>query len=273
MTTIPVNPTGAGTSQFSKIRSPWIERSLWLSVMLLLCATNVMTLLDPDFRGGAYDVVARMAARPVLEPTGLARIAQMVENANPAAIERIAVAQATSRLVASSALLQQEIAGLKRQRLALAVDRKNLQNRLRDSRAAIALHKDRASELGKKVLRRAARSVTRHLAALPGHALPVLSATVAVGSVALDIQDACESVKELDALNRGIGLPLADRSGICGESVPTAEEILELARSNWRKAYERSASALNDGVPIIPWTPPAVSLESARKWLSATVAR
>ena len=172
-------------------------------------------------------------------------------------------------MAVSITLLQQEIAGLNRQRLALAVNRKNLQNQLRNSRAAIALHKDRASELGKKVLRRAARSVTRNLAALPGHALPVLSATVAVGSVVLDIQDACESVKELDALNRGIGLPLADRSGICGESVRTAEEILELARSNWRKAYERSASALNDGVPIIPWTPPTVSFESVRKWLSA----
>jgi hypothetical protein len=273
MTIIPVNTLGAGAGQFSKIRSPWIERSIWLSVILLLCATNVMTLLHRDFRGSAYDVVARMAARSVLEPIGLARIAQIVENANPVALERITVAQATARTMASSVLMQQEIAGLKRQRLALAVDRKNLQNQLRNSQAAIALHKDRASELGRKVLRRAARSVTRNLAALPGHALPVLSATVAVGSVALDIQDACESVKELDALNRGIGLPLADSSGICGESVPTAEEILDLARSNWRKAYERSASALNDRVPIIPWTPPAVSLESARKWLSATVAR
>lgn len=273
MTTIPVNPTGAGTGQLSKTRSPWIERSLWLSVMLLLCATNVMTLLGRDFRGSAYDVVARMAARPLLEPIGLARIAQMVENANPAASERIAVAQATARMVASSALLQQEIAGLKRQRLALAIDRKNLQNQLRDSRAAIALHKDRASELGKKVLRRAARSVTRHLAALPGHALPVLSATVAVGSVALDIQDACESLKELDEFNHSVGLPSVDRSRVCGRAVPSADELLTDVRHNWRRVYEVSANALNVGAQIIPNSPPSLSLESAQKWLSGTLTR
>jgi len=87
MTSIPVNPLGAGTGQFSKIRSPWIERSIWLSVMLLLCATNVMTLLNRDFRGSAYDIVARMTARSLLESIGLARIAQMVENANPAGLE------------------------------------------------------------------------------------------------------------------------------------------------------------------------------------------
>ena len=273
ITTAPFTQADARPCQPASARAAWLERGIWLSLTLLLCVGNVLTLLDRDYRNSAYEVVARMAARSVLEPIGLSRIAKAVEDANPVALEKIAIARATERLVESGVALRQEITILKTQRLVLAVDRLNLQKQLRNSRAAIALHKARMSALGKKVLGRAARSVTRHLAALPGHALPVLSATVAVGSVALDIHDACESLKELDDVNQSVGLPSVNRSGVCGRAVPTADELLADAQANWRKVYEASAEALNTGAQVIPRAPPSISLESARKWVSGTLGR
>jgi len=275
--TVPFTPADTRPRQPASARALLLERGIWLSLTLSLtlslCVTNVLILLDRDYRNSAYEVVARMAAWSVLQPIGLSRIAKAVEDANPVALEKIAIAQATERLMESEAALRREIAVLKNQRLVLAVARLNLQKELRNSRTAMALHKDRMSALGEKVLGRAARSVTRHLAALPGHALPVLSATVAVGSAALDIHDACESLKEVDDVNKGVDLPSVNRSGVCGQAVPTADDLLADAQANWRKVYEASAEALNIGAQIIPRSPPPISFESARKWVSGTLGR
>jgi len=272
-TNIPFTLSDARSPQPAGTRAPWIERCIWLSLVLVLCAANGFTLLDRGYRNSAYDAVAHVASRSALESVGLSRIAKLIEDGNPVVLEKAAIARATGRLAESNVILEREVADLKKQRFALAVDRLNLQKQLRFSRAAIALHRDRMSALGKKVLGRAARSVARHLAALPGHALPVLSATVAVAGVALDIQDACESLKELDDLNHGAGLASVNRSTVCGRIVPGADMLLAEARDNWRKVYAASAEALNAGAQIIPRTPPPISFESAQKWLSATLGR
>ena len=129
------------------------------------------------------------------------------------------------------------------------------------------MHRDRVSQLGKAVLGRVGRGVIRHLNALLEHALPVLSATVAVGSVVLDIRDACASLKELDELNQSVGLPPADRSKVCGQTVPSAKELLVGIRSNWEEVHRNLAAALNTGAKMIPQAPP-ISVQSARQWLS-----
>jgi hypothetical protein len=62
-------------------------------------------------------------------------------------LEKTAIARATGRLAEINAALRREVAELKNQRLALAVDRLSLQKQLRASRAAIALHRDRTAGL------------------------------------------------------------------------------------------------------------------------------
>jgi len=273
MTTVPVDAIDASTLQRTSTRSPWIGRVLWLTLTLLLCVTNVLTLLDQDFRNNAYTVLARIAASPALGTVGLSSVAKKIEESNPAAAEKKAVQRATLRLVASSTALQREIESLTTEKSKLVTQRQHLQKQLRASEQLIALHKYSISKLGIRVLSRAGRSVSRHLAALPGHALPVLSATVAVGSVALDIHDACESLKELDELNQSVGLSGVDQSRVCGVAVPTSDEILAAARQNWRKAYDTSAEALNTGAQRIPRLPPSVSLEWVQKWLPSLPGR
>lgn len=244
-----------------------------MTFILLLCTANILTVLDQDFRNRAYDVVARITTGPVFGAIGSSTVAKTIEERNPALIERRAVELATMRLVERSALLVREIGELRSERANFMAERKTLQKQLHDSQAVISGYKNHISRLGQKVLVRASRSVGRHLAALPGHALPVLSATVAVGSAALDIRDACESVKELDELNRTAGLPSPDRTEVCGMAVPTAEELLADARRNWKSVYARSAEALNAGAQTIPRSPPSVSIESVRAWLASTFGR
>jgi len=273
MTNASIDIAGPTIAQGARTRSPWIGTAAWLSLTLLLCMTNILTLLDQDFRHDAYDIVSRLAATPVLRTIGLSKVAGIIEDRSPAKLEKKAVERATVRLVETSTMLLREVGSLKSERATLAAERKTLQRQLYDSRAVLAQYRERAARLGVKVLGRAGRSVTRHLLALPGHALPVLGATVAVGSATIDINDACDSLKELDELNQAIGLPSANRSRICGVVVPTAEELLADARSNWRRVYDRSATALNAGVAVIPRTPPAMSFGAVREWVSSTFNR
>ncbi|WP_312548718.1 hypothetical protein [Massilia sp.] len=276
-TTVSIDPVDARPSQRTATRSPWFGTAVWLSLTLLLCVTNVLTLLDQDFRNNAYNALARVAASPVLRTIGLDPVVRIVEEGSPAASERRAVERAveraTLRLVESTSILRREVTTLTDEKARLVMQGQDLQKRMSASQAAVATHKQRISTLGMRVAGRAGRSVTRHLAALPGHALPVLSATVAVGGGALDIHDACESLKELDELHHSVGLAPVNRSNVCGRAVPTAEELLADARDNWRKVYQTSAEALNAGAQMIPRSPPSISFESAQKWLFSTFGR
>lgn len=239
---------------------------MWLALTLSLCATNIFTLLDHKFRQHMYDAVTSVAV-PALEGIGMGSSAKILAENNPAVLEKRKIEQAIAAQVARNALLLRDVQSLKQERDGLAAQRKKLDKQLRGSQAALAKHRDRVSQFGKAVVARAGRGVTRHLGALPGHALPVLSATVAVGSVILDIRDACDSVQELDEIYRSVGLPPADRSQVCGRTVPSPQQLLDGARGNWDAIYRSSAAALNKGAKMIPQTPP-ISVRFARQWLS-----
>jgi hypothetical protein len=249
-----------------------MERSLWLALTLLLCVTNSLTLLDRDFRHGAYKVFARTTS-PVLQALGLTKATALIEARSPAMQGKKTIERATLHLVEDSTRLRRKIAELHVEKAALAAESTALLMQLRGSQAQMALYRDRTTKLGTKAIERAGKGVARGLLALPGHAVPLLGATVAVGSATIDINDACDSLKELDELNRTVGLPPLNRTKVCGVVVPTAEELLAAARANWRSVYEKSATALNAGTSVIPRVPPAISLDSMREWVSSTPAR
>lgn len=262
----PLDPIHISTLQPNRMQSPWRRSSLWLALTLFLCATNIVTLLNHEFRENLYDAVTSVAG-PALDGIGMASTARTLVESSPASLERRAIERATAQLAARSALLLRDVQSLRQERDSLFAQRTELVRQLRVSQTALVKQREHVAQLGKAVLGRAGRGVARHLGALPGHALPVLSATVAVGSVILDIRDACDSLKELDELNRSVGLPPVERSEVCGRTVPSAQELLVGARGNWEVVYQNAAAALNTGTRMIPQTPP-VSVQSARQWLS-----
>lgn len=267
-----VDSVGLVSAVLTRTKSPWVERSLWLALTLLLCVTNSLTLLDRDFRHGAYEVFARTTG-PVLQALGLTKLAVLVEARSPVKLEKKVVEKATLHLVEDSTRLRRKIAELHTEKAALAAERTALLMQLRGSQAQIVLYRDRTTKLGMKAIDRAGKSVARRLLALPGHAVPLLGATVAVGSATMDINDACDSLKELDELNQTVGLPPLNRAKVCSVVVPTAEELLADARANWRRVYEKAATALNVATLVIPRVPPAISFDSMREWVSSTRAR
>lgn len=273
-TTVPIDPASYQIPQIEPRRPRSIGTSIWMALTLLLFVTNTLTLLDHNFRNRVNGLVIEIVASPMVRTMGLASILPALEARSSAAIEKKAMQDATAHLVQSRAILEQEIRSLKSERVKLLTSHHTLQNQLRVSQVAMVRHKQRVAKLGERVFERAGRSVARRLAALPGQAIPGLSATVAVASVALEIHDTCESLKDLDDLNRSVGFVTANRAGVCGRAVPSAESLLKSAQANWRQAYDTSADALNQasanvfrtGSQLIPASQPGVSFKFAQKW-------
>jgi hypothetical protein len=275
ITTVPMDPANREAPKSKRARLCWIGTSIWLTLTILLCVTNVLTLLDHNFREKAYGVVMQIAASPMTRSIGLASVQRVLETRSSAALERRAVQRATMHLEQTSATLQQDNEMLRGKYAKLSADRNNLSKQLRDSQIALVRHKERVAKLSMRVISRATRSMTRRLAALPGQALPGLSATVAAGSVILDIQDACESLKDIDDLSRSAGVVPPNQTGICGRVVPSPESLLKEAQENWRQVYDNAANAINTASAetfrtrpkLIPVLEPKKSHEFARKWI------
>jgi hypothetical protein len=275
ITTVPVDSANPEAPKSERAWLRWIGPSLWLALTILLCVTNVLTLLDHNFRDKAYGVVMQIAVSPMTQSIGLASVQRLLETRSSAALERQPVQRATTHLEQTSATLQQENKMLRGKYAKLSADRNNLSKQLRDSQVALVRHKERVAKLGTRVSSRATRSMARRLAALPGQALPGLSATVAAGSVILDIQDACESLKDIDDLSRSAGVTPPNRTKVCGRVVPSPESLLKEAQENWRQVYDNAADAINTASAetfrtrpkLIPVLEPKKSYEFARKWI------
>jgi len=74
---------------------------------------------------------------------------------------------------------------------------------------------------------------------------------VAISVTALDIYDACESMKEMNSL-----LPLLgqgeEQSDFCGFRLPTTKEVLAKMNTDWKKSMEqiaREAASTPSSIP------------------------
>ncbi len=149
-----------------------------------------------------------------------------------------------------------------------------------------ASHKEsqaREQELRKKLLdlnaagrrfsrnlsQRTFRSVSRHVAAMPGSAIPYVGAGVQVGMTRLDVRDGCDTLEELNEMIRTMGQETVDTARVCAMKVPTMDEVLAQVISNWRTAYAVAAAWSNQYEIRLPPEPPTVPQAGANElWIA-----
>ncbi|MEY3610864.1 MAG: hypothetical protein RJB14_586 [Pseudomonadota bacterium] len=90
------------------------------------------------------------------------------------------------------------------------------------------------------VHKRLAKSVSRNLAALPSEAVPYLGIGVALAVTSLDIYDACQTMKDLNVLLQMMGQG-EEHPELCGQKVPTVDQVLTAAKTEWRASVQRVA--------------------------------
>ena len=80
------------------------------------------------------------------------------------------------------------------------------------------------------VKRRALRTASRSVGALPFEAAPLVGTAAIVGVTTWELNDLCETAKDMDALNRALNPDEAtdvDQTSVCSIVVPTREELQE----------------------------------------------
>jgi hypothetical protein len=126
-----------------------------------------------------------------------------------------------------------------------------------------AKNASKAKKLASTVSTRLARGVTRNIAAIPAEAVPYLGVSVTIGTTALDVYDACETVKEMNELLRMLGMPEENTGKVCGVAVPTKEQVFASLYRTWESSARDVTQAMTNlplNVPI-----PAVRLPSTRE--------
>ena len=96
---------------------------------------------------------------------------------------------------------------------------------------------------------RIGRGVARNLATLPSKVLPAVGATVVVGSIELDLQDLCHSMRDIASLNAAVGLPSEDDQAVCGIRIGSVRTVVsasyEVILLKKRSKSEKISAASN----------------------------
>jgi len=238
----------------------------WLSLIAIgiLCFTNYLALYNDTFRtllGGKSLVMA--ASMPENERHSASELAQIglllgVGAADTAANVKYLMDK-NQKTVAENALLQQKLATAQKLHQDLAVKHRDLESRhlhLEKSKAEMESRtRVAAKKLSASVATRATRGVARHVAGAAGESIPVVGTAVVAAMLTMDVVDACDLIKEVNEMNRAVGVDVEDEQRVCGVKVPDQKQLAADVSKNWQAAYLAAANAVGKppAIPQVSW--------------------
>ena len=116
-----------------------------------------------------------------------------------------------------------------------------------------------------RMVGRTVTGASRNLSSIAGQAIPYVGVTLILGSTALEIDDACDTLKDIGQMSTAIGDQPVDPGAVCGMQVPASADVLNQVTNNWNAAYQSAAGAINAAgqrVPAIPPTPSWVNVKT-----------
>jgi hypothetical protein len=124
-----------------------------------------------------------------------------------------------------------------------------------------------------RVVGRTVISASRSLSSVAGQAIPYAGVTIILGLTAREIDDACDTLKDINRMNSAIGDQPFDPSIVCGMQVPASADVLTQVTNNWGAAYQSAAVAINAAGQRVPATPPTPSWISVKTLVCPVVGR
>ena len=221
-----------------------------LTAISVLCITNYLALYNDTFRtllGGKSPVMgASVVESEKHSATALAQIALLLGvGAADAATNVKFLLDKSQKTVAENALLQQKLGTAEKLHQDLALKHRDLETRTKMA----------AKKLSTSVATRATRGVARHVGGAAGESIPVVGTAVVAAMLALDVVDACDLIKEVNEMNRSVGVDVEDEQWICGVKVPDQKQLAADVSKNWQAAYLAAANAVGKppAIPQVSW--------------------
>lgn len=248
-----------------------LNYGLLLVLVITLMVTNVLTLVDDSFHTNAYTLVERVI-KSFSDGSLLANSTTEIRKRDTAvatsilAQENNKLARQALDLTNDAVAIASEMKVLRAEKVALAVAAKSweekhnvLQDRVLKNRASV-------QRLAKSLSQRLIRNTSRAVAGVFGKSLPYLGIGVTLTMTSLDLNDACETIKELNQVSQTMDLPREDENTICGAKIPSKTAVIDEISRNWKTAYLSAsdlASQAGQNISAPPTTDELVSQASS----------
>jgi len=187
--------------------------------------------VNDGVHAAAYAVIKRVAETKVVSAIGGA-ISSKPLLVNSTTNKRISdVRIATEKLAAEKVMLVSANRVLESRNNTLISEHKDLVRKQKISSAAIR-------NASGRVAARSIKNAARNFFGMTEEVIPYVGSAVVVAMTALDVEDACNNIKDLNEMNNVVGLANEDSSKICGMTIPTKKEIIDKARDMGKTGYK-----------------------------------
>jgi hypothetical protein len=225
----------------SPVRSSSVVVILVLvATCLFLVATNLATLMSERAHTAAYGGLKSALSMAVAE-TALSRLLA----ASPTVRRAQTIDAATKTLRVEKAALAASTAALERRHSALDQSHRELTSKHSELIRKSATRAEAVKVASKRLAARAASSAARSFSTVGAKAIPVMGVSILVASVAWDLKDACDTLKDLNDVSAAFEHEPVNQAQVCGFKVPSAAEVKRKATENWKRVYQQSAEVLN----------------------------
>lgn len=219
-----------------------------LPIIVVLGITNYLSLYNDTFRlavrGASSD--AKPSVNDGRSAAELAQIGLLLGvTASDAAANIKYLLEKNQKATADHADLQRELGATRKLHQDLSAKHQDLEARhfhLEKAKAELeGRTKAAAKKLSRDVAIRATRGVARHVGGAAGESIPVVGTAVVAAMLALDVKDACDLMKEVNEMNRSVGVDVEDEQQACGVKVPDQKQLAAEVGKNWQAAYQAAA--------------------------------
>jgi len=231
-----------------------------ISSILGLGALNIATLVSDELHAAGYSVLRAVLGSGLADET----LTKLLSRSTTAK-RKSDVALATKTLMAEKSTLAATNRAILEKHLSLEKEHKDVVAKNLELTKVSSRQNEIVQKVNRRIAQRSVRGAGRNITSLSGEVLPFVGAALTVGVTAWDLYDLCETVKDLNEVNRAFGQPLDDEQAVCSLKVPSKEKVLADARSNWQLAYRTAADSINQAgnIMVVP-KPPSVSFSDMK---------
>jgi len=225
------------------------------SAIFGLVGTNLATLMSEDAHTASYKALSS-----ALHALRLAELLSSSPSAVRATDVQVATATLAKRLDDLRGVHDAEVkrsANLEPEHLSLNQRHRTLDN---ENKAHIKKSVDQASaakSISARLATRSAANAPSNLSSVPAEKIPVVGTAIVLGVTYWDLKARCQTVKDLNELNRAFDHQPVNHTEVCGMKVPTQSEALAKVKDNWRAVYATAAKSLEKVSTPVP--PPQLS--------------
>lgn len=181
-------------------------------VILLLIASNLATLLSWRVHESMHNMISQTVSFFSTE------MAKKVLLSSPSV-------QLQIRVESHSKIMTQKLQN----------DLQEMKDKEQKLRKKLATNGSKAKSAVQLIEKRIQKNLARNLVALPSEAVPAISLATSVAVTAMDIYDACETMKDFNKVLVELG-QTATTTGVCNLSIPTTDGVKTMLKTNWKSS-------------------------------------